>query len=180
MFGFAAYWFIRIATLARKKSKKNWQLPVFCVLNFILLGLLAIYFPSLLGNGKSAADLAFNNATNIGLSAILLVLRTLLTWSSLRAGADGGLLTPSLANGALLAIILGGLWSTVWPDALLGAYALIGAAAFLAAAQKMPITAIILLFEFTRIHFNFFIPILFAVAGAVSMFGFCNTRLQKK
>ena len=179
IFGFAAYWFIRIATLARRKRKENWQLPVFCVLNFMLLGLLAIYFPPLLGNGKSAAVLAFSDTASIGLSGILLVLRTILTWSSLRAGAEGGLLTPSLANGALLAVVLGGLWGIIWPDALLGAYALVGAAAFLAAAQKMPITAIILLFELTRIHFNFLIPILFAVAGAVSMFSFCSRRLQK-
>jgi H+/Cl- antiporter ClcA len=176
VFGFAAYWFVRIATLARTTRKKNWQLPVLCVLNFILIGLLAIYFPSLLGNGKSPAELEFDDAASIGLSAILLILRTVLTWSSLRAGAEGGLLTPSLANGALLAVVLGGLWNLVWPNALLGAYAIVGAAAFLAAAQKMPITAIILLFEFTRINFNFLIPILIAVAGSVSMFSLCSRR----
>ena len=46
-------------------------------------------------------------------------------------------LTPGLANGALLAIILGGAWSLVWPGVPLGAFAIIGAAAFLAATTLL-------------------------------------------
>ena len=180
IFGLAAFWFVRVANIARSNMQHNWQLPVLCLLNFILIGLLAIYFPSLLGNGKSPAQLEFDDSASIGLTAILLILRTLITWSSLRAGAQGGLLTPSLANGALLAVVLGGLWNLVWPSSMLGAYAMIGAAAFLASAQKMPITAIILLLEFTRINFNFLIPILFAVTGSVSMFSLCSQKLLQK
>ena len=65
--------------------------------------------------------------------------------AALAAGAKGGLLTPSLTIGALLATILGGLWSAVWPAAPLAAFALIGATAFLAAARSMPLTAIVLM-----------------------------------
>jgi H+/Cl- antiporter ClcA len=173
LFGLAGYGFIRIITLARKTRQYNWQLPVFCLINFTLIGCLAIYFPALLGNGRSPAQLAFDNETTVALAFVLLVLRTLITWSSFRAGAEGGVLTPSLADGALLAIVLGGFWNMVWPNPQLGAYAIIGAAAFLAAAQKMPITAIVLIFEFTRIHFNFLIPILFAVTGAVGVSRLC-------
>ena len=177
IFGLAAYWFVRVATLARKKMQANWQLPILCLLNFFMIGLLAIYFPSLLGNGKSPTELEFEGDIDLRLTAVLLILRVLITWSSLRAGAKGGLLTPSLANGALLAVVLGGLWNVLWPDTPLCAYAIIGAAAFLAAAQKMPLTAIILLFEFTRINFNFLIPILFAVTGAIGMMSLCKNKL---
>ena len=177
IFGTCAYWFIRIANNAQKKAPRNWQLPVLCLLNFTIIGLLAIYFPSLLGNGKSPAQLEFDEAIGIGLTTILLLLRTLITWSSLRAGARGGLLTPSLANGALLAVLLGGFWNLLWPSSPLGAFALVGATAFLAAAQKMPITAIVLIFEFTRIDLNFLIPILFAVTGSVTTFNLFRPRL---
>ncbi len=180
IFGISAYWFVRIAAIARKKTQHNWQLPVLCLFNFAIIGLLAIYFPSLLGNGKSPAQIEFNEEIGLGLTTILLLLRTLITWSSLRAGAQGGLLTPSLANGALLATLLGGLWSLLWPGAALGAYALIGATAFLAAAQKMPITAIILIFEFTRINIGFLVPIMFAVTGSVSIFYLCSTKFGLK
>jgi H+/Cl- antiporter ClcA len=57
IFGILGYWFKHIATSARKKAPKNWQLPILCLLNFTLLGLLAVYFPALLGNGRSAAQL---------------------------------------------------------------------------------------------------------------------------
>ncbi len=178
IFGLAAYWFIRVMTRARRTSPNHWHIIVRCLVNFFMIGCLAIYFPSLLGNGKSPAQLEFDDAASLGMTAILLILRTFIIWSSLRAGAKGGLLTPSLANGALLAVLLGGLWNIIWPSAQLGAYAVIGATAFLAAAQKMPITAIALIFEFTRLNFNFLIPILFAVTGSISVFSLCTKRFS--
>ena len=47
---------------------------------------------------------------------------------------------------------------------------LFGATAFLAAAQKMPITAIVLIFEFTHFKFGFVVPILCAVVGSMGVF----------
>jgi H+/Cl- antiporter ClcA len=101
------------------------------------------------------------------------VLKVVITASSLRAGAEGGLLTPGLANGALLAIVLGGLWSLFWPGASLGAFAIVGATAFLAASMQMPMTAVVLVFEFTRVSQEFLIPVLFAVGGALLAFQAC-------
>jgi H+/Cl- antiporter ClcA len=176
VFGYAAYWFIWVAGKARNGSWHDWRMPLICIINFTMIGFLAIDFPSLLGNGKSPAQLAFANSVGIGLALVLLVLRTLMCWSSLKAGAQGGLLTPSLANGALLAVILGGVWSLFWPGASMDAFAIIGAVAFLAAAQKMPLTAIVLLFEFTRINLVFFIPAMLAVAGSVSMHRFLQNQ----
>jgi hypothetical protein len=40
---------------------------------------------------------------------------------------------------------------------------LIGSAAFLASSMKMPLTAIVLIFEFTRVGHDFLIPISLAV-----------------
>ncbi len=179
IFGVLGYWFKRIATTMRSKAQHNWQLPILCLLNFILIGLLAVYFPALLGNGKSPAQLEFDDAVSLSITAVLLILRTLIVWSSFRAGAQGGMLTPSLANGALLAVLLGALWNLIWPAQPLGAFAIVGAAAFLASAQKMPLTAIVLIFEFTRINFNFLVPILFAVTGSVAVCGLCN-KLYKQ
>ncbi len=185
IFGITAFWFIQIATIARSKAQHNWKIIGSCILNFLMIGCLAVYFPSLLGNGKSPIQMEFSNYLGIGLSALLLVLRCVVTWSSLRAGAQGGLLTPSLANGALLGTVLGGLWNLLIPSSSLEAYAVIGATAFLAAAQKMPLTAIILIFEFTHVNLNFLIPLMLAVAGSVSMFYrykncFTNSRIATK
>ncbi len=169
VFGFCGYWFKRIANHARNTVQYDWPMPILCFFNFIMIGILAIYFPALLGNGKSPARIEFDDTVSLSITAALLLLHPLIVWSSLKAGARGGLLTPSLANGALLGVLLGAAWNLIWPGSSLGAFAIIGAAAFLAAAQKMPITAVILVFEFTRINFNFVFPILFAVTGAVSV-----------
>ncbi|MBA3537043.1 MAG: chloride channel protein, partial [Tatlockia sp.] len=178
LFGIAAYLFNQLTTSARAHAPQNGRLFLLCLLNFIMIGILAVYFPALLGNGKGPIQLGFTDSLEMGIATSLLVLRVLIVWSSLRAGAQGGLLTPSLANGVLMAIILGSLWSIIWPGPHIGAFAVIGAAAFLAAAQKMPITAIVLTAEFTNIDFNFLVPVLFAVTGSVAIFSLCNTKLS--
>ncbi|MFT4058009.1 MAG: chloride channel protein [Legionella sp.] len=173
--GFMAYWFKYLTNQAQNKAPHNWKIIIWCLGNFFVIGLIAIDFPAVLGNGRSVTQLGFDeNALGLSITVTLLILRVLIVCTSIRAGATGGLLTPSLANGALLSVILGIFWSYFWPGISITAFAVIGSTAFLAAAQKMPITAIILVIEFTGIDFSFFIPILFAVAGAISMFNLCT------
>lgn len=83
-------------------------------------------------------------------------------------------MTPGLPIGALLGIILGSLWNNAWPGVSLGAFAIIGSAAFLASSMKMPLTAIALIVEFTRIGHDFLIPIALAVAGSICVFSLCT------
>ncbi|MFT9639971.1 chloride channel protein, partial [Alcaligenes phenolicus] len=116
----------------------------------------------------------------IGLAAALLVLKVLIEAGSLRAGAEGGLLTPGLANGALLGVVLGGLWSLVWPGASIGGCALIGATAFLAASMQMPITAVVLLLEFTRADHDSLVPMLLAVAGSLVAYRFAQRLAERR
>ncbi|MCC3701794.1 chloride channel protein [Rouxiella badensis] len=176
LFGIAANAFTRVMTQARKQAKRNWQMPVFCLLNFAILGLLSAWFPQLLGNGKGPAQITFDNQTTLYLAAALLVLKLLVIWGSLRSGAEGGLLTPGLSNGALLACILGGVWDSFWPGTSIGAFAIVGAAAFLASSMKMPITAVVLILEFTRVNHDFLIPILFAVTGSIATSALINKK----
>lgn len=174
LFGLAAYWFMRIASRQRSHAIRDKKMIGLSILNFTFIGLLAVYFPVLLGNGKSVVQLEFSSYTEIGLSALLLLLRCIITCSSLRVGAQGGLLTPSLANGALLAAFLGGLWNYFSPNLPLAGFIAIGAASFLAAAQKMPLTAIVLLFELTHIRIDFLVPVMLSVTGAIAMCALCE------
>jgi H+/Cl- antiporter ClcA len=168
IFGAAAHGFTRLTGRARDASPKDWRLPLYSLVNFTAIGLLAIWFPQLLGNGKGPAGLSFDDNLGIGLAAVLLVLKVLVTTTSLRAGAKGGLLTPGLANGALLAIVIAGLTNHVWPGLAAGAFAIVGAAAFLAASMQMPVTATVLILEFTHVNHDLAIPMLLAVAGSVA------------
>ncbi|MFJ2991449.1 chloride channel protein [Pandoraea sp. NPDC087047] len=169
LLGVAAWAYARLTESARAKAPRDWRAPVFALANFMLLGLVIAWYPQLPGNGKGPASLAFNGELVTGLAFVLLVLRVFFTWSSLRAGAAGGLLTPGLANGALLAVVLCGVWNGALPQEMevpLGAAALIGATAFLAVSMRMPITAVVLALEFTHVNQDFLAPILLAVAGA--------------
>lgn len=180
LFGFAAYGFVRLTTRARANAPKDWRLPVFALLNFAVIGVLSMGLPQLLGNGKGPASLGFDGTLTIGLAAVLLVLKVLIEAGSLRAGAEGGLLTPGLANGALLGVVLGGLWSIVWPGASLGGCALIGATAFLAASMQMPITAVVLLLEFTRANHDCLVPMLLAVAGSLVAYRLAQKLVERR
>ncbi|MBR8175539.1 chloride channel protein [Burkholderia ambifaria] len=180
LFGFAAYGFVRLTTRARTDAPKGRLLPVLALVNFAMIGVLAMRFPQLLGNGKGPASLGFDGSLTIGVAATLLVLKVLIEAGSLRAGAEGGLLTPGLANGALLGVVLGGLWGLVWPGASIGGCALIGATAFLAASMQMPITAVVLLLEFTRVNHDSLVPMLLAVAGSLVAYRFAQQLAERR
>jgi len=168
VFGAVGYWFSRSAAAARAQAPRDWRLPISCIAVFPVIGALAIPFPEILGNGKTITQMGFDGGVTIQLAAVLLVIRASIPIASLRAGAEGGLLTPSLAAGALLGIVLGGLWSQVWPGVSPGAFAVVGAAAFLAASQRMPVVAVALVLELTGAGRDFVVPVIFAVAGSAA------------
>src|SRR6266404_8570685 len=168
--GAAAYLFVRVTEAARVHSPRDWSRVARCALVFPSIGLLAIPFPQLLGNGKGLAQVGFDNEVGLALAATLLLFRVVVLVASLRAGAEGGLLTPGLSVGALLGIILGSFWNHVWPTQSLAGFAIVGGAAFLASSMKMPLTAIVLTVEFTGIGQKFLVPLSLAVAGSLSTF----------
>jgi chloride channel protein, CIC family len=173
LFGLAAYVFVRATGAARACAPKDWRLVPWCAAVFPVIGLLAIRFPQLLGNGKGVEQAGLNGEVGLVLAAILLLLRLAVMLGALRAGAAGGLLTPGLSVGGLLGIVLGTFWNHAWPAGSLGAFAIVGSAAFLASSMKMPLTAIVLMMEFTGMGHDFIIPISLAVAGSVCVFQWC-------
>ncbi|MGF6767532.1 H+/Cl- antiporter ClcA [Paraburkholderia sp. GAS199] len=179
LIGLAASQFTRLTDHARSRAPHDSRMLPYCLANFLFIGLLATLLPMLLGNGKGPAQVGFDGAVSVQLAAILLLLRILITWTSLRSGAAGGLLTPGLCNGALLAILLGGVWSVLWPGTPAGAFAVIGAAAFLATSMRVPFTAVALIFEFTRPSPEFIFPVLLAVAGSVATSGYLRQILDR-
>jgi CIC family chloride channel protein len=82
---------------------------------------------------------------------ILIVVKILATSITLGSGGIGGVLTPSLFIGALLGGSLGSVVHHLWPTltATPSAYALVGMAAVLATITGAPLTAVLLVFEFT-------------------------------
>jgi H+/Cl- antiporter ClcA len=96
---------------------------------------------------------------------MLLALKMVVILAVLRGGAEGGLLTPGLAVGGLTSLLLCMLWQQLLPGGDYGSFALVGAAAFLAASMQMPLTAVALVMEFTHMDHSYLAPTLCA-AGA--------------
>ncbi|MFJ1302252.1 chloride channel protein [Pseudomonadota bacterium AL_CKDN230030165-1A_HGKHYDSX7] len=170
LFGLAGEAFARATSAARSAAPGGAALPALVLLNFAGIACLAAVLPALLGNGKGPVQLSLAASLPLGMAVLLLGLRVLITVSTLRAGAQGGLLTPGLAVGALLALVLAqcaDTWSaTSWLDP--AAFALVGATAFLAVSMQMPLTALVLMLEFTHAPLQMLVPQALAVAGATA------------
>ena len=136
---------------------------------FLAVAFLSIAFPAILGNGRALGQVAFDGSAPMLLMAALLVAKALATTSTIYGGAAGGTLTPSLALGAALGAVLGGAWSLIWPGSPVAAFAFVAAAAFLAASMRAPVTALVLVVEFTGQGLSLLLPTLLAVAGSVAI-----------
>jgi len=71
-----------------------------------------------------------------------------------------------LTVGALLGAVLGHAWSWFCPGVPPGLFALLGAAAVLAATTQGPISTVVLMMELTGRDRSFILPMLLAVATA--------------
>ncbi|HEX4767957.1 MAG TPA: chloride channel protein [Lichenihabitans sp.] len=154
---------VRAIAWADRNRPRGWLRLALPVAAFGGLGLVAIPFPQLLGNGKDISQLAFAGEIAAPLVLVLLVLRPLATFACFGSGAPGGLFTPSLALGALLGGALGQAWLLVWPGAPPGLFALLGAGALLAATTQGPISALVLIMELTGRDRSFIAPLLLIV-----------------
>jgi H+/Cl- antiporter ClcA len=173
LFGIAAYGFRALVRRATSRPHRGWRRIPWCLSVFGALGLLAVLFPQLPGNGKGPSQLGFAGDLGVGLAASLLALKIVAIAASIRAGAAGGVLTPSLTIGALLATVLCYAWNLIFPSVPTAAFAVIGAGAFLASSMNMPMTAIVLTIEFTQVEHDLWLPILLAVAGSIAALRAC-------
>ena len=159
-------------------------LPAQTTLGGLTVGAIALAFPEILGNGFDITHgmlqgtavtarlrgpgglLTIDNMAL--LLAALFVLKLIATSISIGSGGSGGVFTPSLFLGAALGATFGLAVAPLGFTAPAGAYALVGMAAFTAAATRGTLTAIVLLFEMTG-DYQIILPLMLAcvVADAV-------------
>jgi H+/Cl- antiporter ClcA len=164
--GVASVGYVRMVTWADRNRPRGWQRVAAPVVVLGLLGVASIWFPQLLGNGKDISQLAFTNQVAPILLLTLLALKPLATVLCMRSGAPGGMFTPSLTVGALLGAVLGHAWSWLWPGIPGGLFAVLGAAAVLAATTQGPISTVVLMMELTGHYRSFILPMLLVVCTA--------------
>ena len=145
--------------LARRVRAVRW-LPVAIGVAGLITGLVSLWVPAVVGNGRDAMEVALgahvpeDSSGAPGAVLVMLLgivaLKPVLTGLTLGAGATGGRLAPSLAvgssAGAALAIALqaGGV------EASISVLAMAGAGAVLATTQKAPVFGIVFTWELPR------------------------------
>jgi H+/Cl- antiporter ClcA len=130
----------------------TWRLPVAATAAMALVGVCAVWLPSLPGNGKGLVELALRPGTTTGATfVLLLLLKVALTALCFRGGLVGGLITPALAVGAALGAAGGLLGPEAGPASGIAAYALVAGAGTLAVSQRSVLFALALVWELTRV-----------------------------
>jgi len=164
--GVASVVYVRMVTWADRHRPHGWKRLAAPLLVMGSLGVVSIWFPQILGNGKDVSELAFTSQVAPALLLILLVLKPAATVLCMRSGAPGGMFTPSLTAGALLGGVLGFVWVHFWPGVPLGLFALLGAGAVVGATTQGPISAVVLMMELTGRDRSFILPLLLIVGIA--------------
>ena len=159
---------------------RDWRLLASLPTASFLVGVIAVWVPSVLGNGQASAQTQFDAvwATGAGLdlAALVLAAKTVTTFLTIRAGGWGGVLTPAVALGAGIGAVIGLPWAAAWPGSQVAAFAFIGAAVFLGASMNAPFTGLILVIEFTAQGPTILVPATLAVGGATAATAWLSRR----
>jgi H+/Cl- antiporter ClcA len=164
--GLASIGYVRAIAWADRSKPTGWQRCVAPVGVLGALGVVSIWFPQILGNGRDITQVVLIDGVAPATLCALLLFKPAATILCIRSGTPGGLFTPSLSAGALLGAVLGYAWSWVWPGVPPGLFALIGAGSVLAATTQGPISSVVLLMELTGRDRAFVVPLLVAVVTA--------------
>jgi CIC family chloride channel protein len=133
------------------------------VLGMLMVGGLGIAVPYIYGNGFETITMALHDGLPWKLLLLLPLAKLAATAATSGSGGAGGMFTPSLFVGSLVGGAYGHLVHHLWPAATgsPGAYAAVGMAAIAAGTSHAPISAILILFEFTG-NYDLILPLMFA------------------
>ena len=182
LLGAAGWAFKQAVTRIGAARPRDWRLLASLPTASFLVGIIAVWVPSVLGNGQASAQTQFDavwaTGAGLGLAALVLTAKTVTTFLTIRAGGWGGVLTPAVALGAGIGAVIGLAWAAAWPGSQVAAFAFIGAAAFLGASMNAPFTGLILVIEFTAQGPTILVPATLAVGGATAATAWLSRRAK--
>lgn len=170
--------FDKTQSLLPKFDRKSPKMIVIALLSFAVIGVMAMYFPEILGNGKAGNQLTFTDLVGWDYALGLLATKWIAVLLALMAGAYGGRITPSMMLGSTLALAFAALWSIMVSPVHLGFAAFIGAVIFLGLAQKMPLTSCVFMLELSRFSVEMCFPMALAMGSALITQQIVKARFQ--
>jgi len=134
--------------LSQKISAPDWMKPV---MGGLMVGIIAVWFPHVLGVGYGTTESAVMMAFPLGMLLTILLAKIAATAISIGFGFGGGVFSPSLVIGAMLGGAYGTLFTQLFPTLStgIGAYSILGMGAVTAAVLGAPISTALIVFEMT-------------------------------
>jgi chloride channel protein, CIC family len=176
--GLVSVSFIRLFLGTRKYFETS-KIPLWLkpALGGLGVGIIGIFLPQVFGVGYETINDAIWNNLELKILLLLLIAKMIATAFTLGSGGSGGVFGPSLYFGALLGASWGIIANMLFPEwtASPGAYALVGMGAMLSGITHMPITAILMIFEFTN---NYLIIPPLMIASIISVL--LSNQIAKK
>ena len=163
--GVAVVFFDKSQAYLPKFDRKSPKMILLSVIAFGLVGLMAVYFPAILGNGKPGNQLTFAHLVPWEYGLGLFAAKWAAVLLAMGAGAYGGKITPSMMLGSTLALVVAIAWNFAIGPISIGLSAFLGVVVFLGLAQKMPLTSSVFMLELSR----FSVELLFPIALAMGM-----------
>ncbi len=142
-------------------SHLNLSLPLKIGLAGMICGCVVALLPPDFRNNSGLRELLITGNASWQFTAFAFIAYFFLTLISYGSGAPGGLFHPSLVLGAALGYLIGVAEFHILGIGLPTTYALAGMGAFFSAVSKVPITAIVIIFEITT-DFNLVLPLMIA------------------
>jgi CIC family chloride channel protein len=127
----------------------------------LVSGIVMSLLPEAFRDNTGLREFLMAGNASIPIIAIALVAKFFLTLVAYGSGAPGGLFAPTLILGSALGSLVGLFSSTLLGVGDTATYALAGMGAFFSAVAKVPITAIVIIFEMTM-DFNLVLPLMIA------------------
>lgn len=188
LIGVAAIAYVRLLYWSEDRFGR-WRFPEWLkpAVGGLMVGLVIRFFPEVYGASFDAIESALWVRFPWELLFGLFVAALVANCATLGSGGSGGVFAPSLYMGAMLGGVFGSFAHALFPDWTggSGAYAMVGMAAFFAAAAKAPTTSILILFEMTN-DYRIMLPLMAAVVGSVyishrfSPFSIYTLRLHQR
>lgn len=117
----------------------------------LIVGVIALWFPQVLGVGYGITEAAVMTAIPLGLLLAIFAAKLFATAVSIGFGFGGGVFSPALVIGAMLGGACGIIFTQISPELSTGtgAYTLLGMGAMAAAVLGAPISTALIIFEMT-------------------------------
>ena len=145
----AIFWADDLANAVQARlSPPRWMRPM---TTGLILGLIAIFFPHIIGVGYETTSAALQGSLALDLAVIFVVVKVAAVAITMAGRMGGGIFSPSLMIGALTGLAFGTVATAIAPE-FSGEgtlYALAGMGAVAAAVLGAPISTTLIVFELT-------------------------------